>query len=255
MAEENLNAKVPIPRLLLEVLVVGVGFIFFALGISVLFFFVMEGGADISTFQDDPAVREAVDVATLFAAPLVIFATLVVGDVLLRKRHVSLRSLGFKRPENIGVTIFEGLALTAILLALWVAIWQFYEAMNLGVPYRFMSVLQGDEFRFFYAMTAVAWIAAAFGEEVLFRGLLLNNFKEIFRGSKAGIVFAVIFQAMIFSLLHMDATLIQSVPVFLTGIILGVAYFLFNRNLWPLIIAHGILNNIYFTLVYTNTIG
>ncbi|MEE8294485.1 MAG: CPBP family intramembrane glutamic endopeptidase [Sphingomonadales bacterium] len=255
MVPENTGEKVPILRLLSEVLVVAVAFIFFALVISVLFFFVMEGGADISAFQDDPEVREAMDVATLFAAPLVIFATLVVGDVLLRKRHVSLRSLGFKRPESIGVTIFEGLGLTAILLALWVAIWQYYETMNLGVPYKFMFVLQGNDFIFFYAMTAVAWVAAAFGEEVLFRGLLLNNFKEMFRGSKAGIAFAVIFQAMIYSFLHVGETMVQSVPVFLTGIILGVAYFLFNRNLWPLIIAHGILNNIYFTLVYTNTIG
>ncbi|MHA1543903.1 MAG: lysostaphin resistance A-like protein [Alphaproteobacteria bacterium] len=255
MAEPQLKDRVPILRLLLEVLVVGMAFVFFALLISFLFFFVMEGSADISGLKDDPAVADAMKVGTLFAAPLVLFATLVVGDVMLRKRHVSLRSLGFKRPESIGITIFEGVGLTAILLALWAAIWQFYEAMGLGIPYEFLTVMRGDEFRFFYAMTAVAWVAAAFGEEVLFRGFFLNNFKEMFRGSKAGIVFAVIFQAMLFSVLHMSDTIIQSVPVFLTGLILGAAYFLFNRNLWPLIIAHGILINIYFTLVYTNTIG
>lgn len=253
--------QVSILRLLLEMLVVGISFVFFAILISFLFFLVMEGSADISGLKDDPAIIDAMDIATLFAAPLVIFATLVVGDIMLRKRQVSLRSLGFKRPDNIGVTIFEGLGLTAILLTFWVASWQFFEAMALGVPFNFLTVIKGDEFRFFYAMTAVAWIAVAFGEEVLFRGFFLNNFMQMFRGSKAGIIFAVVFQAMLFSTLHIDQTaeasqmIIKLVPVFLTGVILGGAYFLFNRNLWPLVIARGILNNIYFTLVFTNIIG
>ncbi len=255
------EGQVPILRLLLEMLVVGIAFSLFALVVSTLFFFVMEGGADISAFQDDPEVREAIAIATLFAAPLVMFATLVVGDSMLRKRQVSLRSLGFKRPENMGVTIFEGLGLTAIMLAFWAATWQFYETFDLGVPFTFLTVFRGDEFRFFYAMTAVTWIASAFGEEVLFRGFFMNNLMQMFRGSKAGIVFAVIFQAMFFTLMHLGETdssspvVFQMIPVFLTGVILGGAYFLFNRNLWPLIIAHGILMNIYFALIYTNTIG
>ncbi len=261
MARTPTGRTVPILRLLSEVLAVGVAFIFFALLISFLFFFVMEGSGDVSDLAGDPLVAQAMEVATLFAAPLVMFATLVVGDSMLRNRHVSLRSLGFKRPENLGITIFEGLGLTAILLAFWVATWQFYQVMGLDVPFKFHTIIRGDEFRFFYAMTAVAWVAAAFGEEVLFRGFFMNNFMAMFRGSKAGIVFAVVFQAMLFSSLHIGSapdfsqTVIQLIPVFLTGIIMGGAYFLFNRNLWPLVIAHGILNNIYFTLVYTNTIG
>ncbi len=255
MATRQSGETQPVLRLLLEFGVVAASFIGLSLVIVFLLFFVMMGETP-GGLEVTPEVERVLQIATLFAAPLVLFGTLVVGDIMLRKRQVSLRSLGFKRPENIGVTIFEGLGLTALLLALWVAVWQFYQALNLGVPYEFFTIIRGDDFRYFYAMTLVAWVAAGFGEEVLFRGFFLNNLAELFRGSnKAGIVLAVIFQAMLFSLLHLGETLIQSVPVFLTGVILGGAYFLFNRNLWPLIIAHGLLNNLYFALIYNNSIG
>ncbi len=255
MAPRQLGKKVPILRLLYEMIVVGVAFAFLAVAISFLLYFVLEGDLNISGFRSDPEVGEALEIATLFAAPLVLYATLVVGDSLLRKRQVSLRALGLKKPENLGVTIFEGLGLTAILLAFWVASWQFYQTLDLGVPYEIQTIIRGDEFRYFYAMTAFTWIATAFGEEVLFRGFYMNTMLELFRGSGAGVVFAVIFQALIFSLLHMGSTTIQSIPVFITGLIMGGAYFLFNRNLWPLIIAHGLLNNLYFALLYNNIIG
>jgi membrane protease YdiL (CAAX protease family) len=84
----------------------------------------------------------------------------------------------------------------------------------------------------------------------------------MFRGKKVGILMAIVLQAFIFIFLHLDARLdefplwaIRAFPVFLTGLMLGGAYFLFNRNLWPLIIAHGTLINIYYIMVYNDMLG
>lgn len=261
MPDRQQDRKVSPFRLLLEMVVVGIMALVFALISAWLLYWVL-GGPDPSAPGTAKDFKETTELAAFFSAPIFVFMTLVFGDMLLRQRQVSLRALGFKKPESTGLTLFQGIGLSVVLLGFWAGIWQVYEGMGLGVPFEIVDVFSGDEFRFFFAMTAVAWVASGLGEEVLFRGFFMNNLMALFGDKKIGIVLAVILQAVLFSLFHMADTLtefgpaiIQSVPMFVTGLILGAAYFLFSRNLWPLIIAHGIIYNVYVILVYTGTIG
>ena len=57
-------------------------------------------------------------------------------------------------------------------------------------------------------------------------------------------VIAVVLQAFIFGFRHSNDLSERSITVGLIGLIMGIAYVNFGRNLWPLIIAHCILNSI-----------
>lgn len=93
---------------------------------------------------------------------------------------------------------------------------------------------------------AVAWCVGGFIEELLFRGFLLNRI-EAFLGKRASgtvaAATAVLAQAALFGTLHLYQGSFGFVFAGLFALIYGVAYRLFGRDLWPLILVHGTWNS------------
>jgi membrane protease YdiL (CAAX protease family) len=79
-------------------------------------------------------------------------------------------------------------------------------------------------------------------EELLDRGFLINWFEKLFSKTTIATILAVILQALIFGFRHSYDLSDRSIRVGLIGLIMGIAYVKFGRNLWPLIIAHCLLN-------------
>ncbi|NMB21334.1 MAG: CPBP family intramembrane metalloprotease [Firmicutes bacterium] len=79
-------------------------------------------------------------------------------------------------------------------------------------------------------------VGAPLGEELFFRGLLLNLWRERYGGKKA-----VIFSALTFALLHFY--LLQFVPVLIAGVLLGIL-FVRTENIVIPIIAHATANSL-----------
>jgi membrane protease YdiL (CAAX protease family) len=79
-------------------------------------------------------------------------------------------------------------------------------------------------------------------EELLDRGFLINWFERLFSSTAFATVIAVILQAAIFGFRHSYDLSERSITVGLIGLVMGIAYVKFGRNLWPLIIAHCALN-------------
>ena len=96
----------------------------------------------------------------------------------------------------------------------------------------------------------IAWGAAGFCEELIFRGFLLNQFARLFGGSKAGWGLAIIFQGALFGLGHYTQGLTGIIITGLIGLLFGVLYILAGRNLWCLILAHGIIDTLSLTQDY-----
>ena len=81
-------------------------------------------------------------------------------------------------------------------------------------------------------------------EEMLDRGFLMNWLERLFSKTSYATVIAVLLQASIFGFRHSYDLSSRSITVFIIGLIMGIAYVKFGRNLWPLIIAHCLLNTI-----------
>ena len=75
-------------------------------------------------------------------------------------------------------------------------------------------------------------------EELLDRGFLMNWIKRLFSMTSLATVIAVILQAVIFGFRHSNDLSERSITVGLIGLVMGIAYIKFGRNLWPLIIAY-----------------
>lgn len=58
------------------------------------------------------------------------------------------------------------------------------------------------------------------------------------------IVMATIIQAIIFGFRHSYDLSERSITVGLIGLAMGIGYYAFGRNLWPLIAVHCILNTV-----------
>jgi membrane protease YdiL (CAAX protease family) len=80
-------------------------------------------------------------------------------------------------------------------------------------------------------------------EELLDRGFLMNWLERLFSKTSFATVIAILIQAALFGFRHSYDLSARSISVGIIGLIMGIAYMYFGRNLWPLIIAHCILNS------------
>ncbi len=94
------------------------------------------------------------------------------------------------------------------------------------------------------------WLFAGFGEEFLFRGYLLTRLAQIFGGSNAAWVFAVIGQAIAFALAHFYQGPVGMFPIAIGALLNGAASVVWGRNLWPVMVAHGLVDTLGFTILY-----
>jgi hypothetical protein len=176
------------------------------------------------------------------------FSTLVIAIWRMKVRNISWKNLGLSKPESIKKTLFVTIG---ILIAIVLSIMAF-EMIKDYLPFSIeqknysensaskFGNLKGNWLLFFTIMPAV--LVESMLEELLDRGFLINWFERLFSSITFATILAVILQALIFGFRHSYDLSDRSIRVGLIGLIMGIAYVKFGRNLWPLIIAHCILN-------------
>ena len=177
------------------------------------------------------------------------FTTLVLASWRMKVRNVTWKELGLRKPESFGKT----LGVSAIILATVMISIIAFEIIKDHLPFTIapdtssesavdkFGDLKGNWPHFFLIIFFI-WVESML-EEMLDRGFLMNWFERLFSFSSFATVFAVILQAVIFGFRHSYDLSARSITVGIIGLIMGVAYVKFGRNLWPLIIAHGLLNS------------
>jgi hypothetical protein len=176
------------------------------------------------------------------------FTTLIIASWRMKVRGVSWKDLGLTKPKN----VWKTLGISAIIfVAIIISIISF-EVIKDQLPDFLASDtssesavskfgdLKGNWSRFFLIIPFI-WIESML-EELLDRGFLMNWLEKLFSRTSYATVIAVLLQAIIFGFRHSPDLSERSITVGLIGLIMGIAYVKFGRNLWPLIIAHCILN-------------
>ena len=176
------------------------------------------------------------------------FTTLVIAMWRMKVRRVSWKDLGLRKPESIKKTLLVTLG---ILIAIPISI-MLFELTKDFLPLSLepdnytensaskFGDLKGNWLLFFTIMPAV--LVESMLEELLDRGFLINWFEKLFSKTTVATLLAVVLQAVIFGFRHSYDLSERSIRVGLIGLIMGIAYVKFGRNLWPLIIAHCVLN-------------
>jgi membrane protease YdiL (CAAX protease family) len=168
-----------------------------------------------------------------------------VGCGLVLLRGETLADIGLKRPESWTRTLIVGVGLAAIV---FVAIYLSEKAGFRRNLTRFKDVegnLPLAVLGFFYA-----FIGAGFYEEFTFRGFLMQGVAMFFGASRGAWIVACIVQGALFGMVHAYQNPFGIAITGTLGVLMGLLVLAFGRNLWPVIIAHGLFDASRFVLFY-----
>ena len=111
------------------------------------------------------------------------------------------------------------------------------------------AFLQGNLPMFLLTMAGV-YIVSSFGEEIIYRGFLINRLGEFGKGGRSMRIIAAVISAIIFGLIHFSWGITGVVQTTVMGLALAAAYFLTKRNLWVLVLAHVYLDTLLLAPLY-----
>ena len=97
---------------------------------------------------------------------------------------------------------------------------------------------------------ALTWTLAAFGEEMVYRGYLMNRLADLFDRTRRAWLISLVVVHVGFALAHAYQGITGAIDEGLMGLLLGVIYLRTGRNLAVPIIAHGIGDSIDFLLIF-----
>lgn len=173
--------------------------------------------------------------------------------VSLRLRRLSWRDIGFTRPpamqRAIAIGIVAGLAIELFAITIttpWIA------SMT-GTPPD-VSDLQDvvGNWQLLLIVLVVSWVLAAFGEELAFRGYLMNRVADGFGRTRVAWIISLAVVSVFFGIGHGTQGVAGIVQESLSGCLLGVLFLASGRNLTVPIVAHGVSNSLALVLIYLN---
>lgn len=176
------------------------------------------------------------------------FSTLIIALWRMKVRNITWKDIGLRKPENILKTLLTTIGILIAIPILIILFKQIQDALPFTLSPDTSSQdaiskfgdLKGNWTHFFTIIPFILVQSAL--EELLDRGFLINWFEYLFSKTSFATLIAVILQAMIFGFRHSYDISERSISVGIIGLVMGIAYVKFGRNLWPLIIAHCILN-------------
>lgn len=221
-------------------------------GFIALFVYMLMEGFSLESLKavSEPGGEEKMFKPAFLATPLLMAVTLLAIYGFQRLRGETLAEIGLAKPQSWGRAVVIGLGLTGIVFGVSVGAEWLGSQLGLEHTVRDFMIIRDDFGMFIFSMTAIAWFAAGFGEEVLFRGFLIRNFSCLFGGSGFAVGVAVLLQAIVFGLLHFNQGPGGVLAVFMIAMVFGVSFLLLKRNLWPLIFAHALYDNIGLAMLY-----
>ena len=99
-------------------------------------------------------------------------------------------------------------------------------------------------------MLALVWTLAAFGEEMAYRGYVLERAAALGHGSKRAYLVAMLLVSALFGLGHFYQGVAGVVGSTFSGLFFGALYLASGRDLWLPILAHGFSDTIAMGLIY-----
>ena len=97
---------------------------------------------------------------------------------------------------------------------------------------------------------ALSWTLAAFGEEMVWRGYLMNRVADVFGRGRAAWVASLVIVSAVFGFAHEYQGLTGWIEEAIAGLALGLMYLRTRRNLWVPIVAHGVADTIDMLLIF-----
>jgi uncharacterized protein len=170
---------------------------------------------------------------------------LVLAWLSLRIRKVSWKQIGSTLYGNWPRTLLLGISLGIGL-----------ELFDLFGKQRLLTLIIGKppDLSVFHAVTGnvqlallmlcFVWTLAAFGEELFYRGYLMNRVADLFGKTHGAWAASLVLSSAVFGLAHAGQGITGILEEGSDGLILGLMYLAFGRSLAVPIVAHGVCDTI-----------
>lgn len=185
-------------------------------------------------------------ITQLYAGPVSTLTAMITATLLLWRRGMSWKALGFSWPKSwfktIGLTLLTIFVFIIATQTMGVFADHFFEDVNYGTRF---DHIEGNLNAYILIMLIV-WTHGSFFEELLFRAFMISHISEFMGGKLSSDVIALILSSTFFGYRHayyqgIHGALITGAG----GFAFGALYFWFGRkNIIPLILAHGIFNTL-----------
>jgi membrane protease YdiL (CAAX protease family) len=165
------------------------------------------------------------------------------GLVSMRLRNGSFAALGFRRPDSWRRIVLIALAAAAVRLVLGQFVIDPLTALvwpPAVAPAGIESIAGDIKTALMYL--GIVWTFAAFGEEIAYRGYLMNRAADAGGRTTAAWWIAVVVVSILFGYGHFYKGPSGIVDSGVAGLILGAAYLASGRNLWTTVLAHGFID-------------
>ena len=173
--------------------------------------------------------------------------------VLLWLRRSSWREFGLTAPKNWPITILSALGWTIVLHILLhfflspVVIKWTGEPVEIGQ----FDQIRGNVTALLIGLATV-WTLAAFGEEMIFRGYIMNRLAGIFRNKYLAWAVATLISSLLFGISHFYQGISGVILIGIVGLIYAAAYLAARKNLWITILIHGFNDTFAFLVIFFN---
>lgn len=167
----------------------------------------------------------------------------VLGLVSMRLRNGSFAAPGFRKPDSWRRIVLIALAAAALRIALGQLVIDPLTALvwpPAAAPAGVESIAGDIGTALMYL--GIVWTFAAFGEEIAYRGYLLNRAADAGGRTTAAWWIAVVVSSVLFGYGHFYKGRSGIVDSGIAGLILGAAYLASGRNLWTTVLAHGFID-------------
>ena len=171
--------------------------------------------------------------------------------ISLRLRGAKWRNVGFARYRNWTITLAMGMAAGVLM-----------ETFQLLATQPLLVRLTGKQpdLHNFRMLTgniklallgfAFSWTFAAFGEEMVWRGYLMNRVADLGHHTRRAWICSLVAVSIVFGMAHAGQGITGVVEEGIAGVFLGVMYLGTGRNLAVPIIAHGVVDSIDMVLIF-----
>ena len=176
---------------------------------------------------------------------------LVLGWISLYVRKIGWRGIGLTKYKSWTATFVMGIGCGVLL-----------ELFELFVSQPILVRLLGKQADLskFHDLTGnlkltglyilLAWIVAAFGEEMIYRGYLMNRVADLLNRTRTAWIASLVVVHIVFGLAHRYQGWTGVIDEGLMGVLLAILYLRTGRNLAVPIFAHGIQDSIDLILIF-----
>jgi membrane protease YdiL (CAAX protease family) len=173
------------------------------------------------------------------------------ATLILMRRGEHWPSLGLARPSSWNTT-------AQLVVGGYVAMFVLNAMIQVGAA-RFTDLEPPDlalfagikgEPALYLGWVVTAWVSAAIGEELLFRGFVWSRVERLIGGGHAAPILALVVQALLFGAGHLYQGLTGVAVTTVVGLVMGGVYLAGRRNLVACILLHGLIDTVSLTVLF-----